>query len=203
MVNLRIPRAVRAANVLAILASLDTRSVKGLALATCPAHTLARLLVNQILTSGLGGTSENEILLALLGVPVGDDGGVLGTLLDDLSALLPALLPFGLGLLGRRARALLAPRVLALGALLGSSERGVALVALAVDAHLDGLLNTESMTLSRVPLAGLQLQTIELTELLGTLLIHLRAGDRLNIGVNRLDRSGSSRGRLSGAIVMC
>lgn len=78
--------------------------------------------MNQILSSGLGGTSEDKILLALLRVPVGDDGGVLGTLLDYLSALLPALFPLGLGLLGRNARTLLAPRMLALGALLGSSE---------------------------------------------------------------------------------
>lgn len=200
-VNLRIPRAFRATDVLASLASLVSRSEEALAAAASPAHALARLLVNQILSSSLGGTSEDEVLLGLR-VPVGDDGGVLGTVLDYLCALLPALLPLGLGLLGRDTRALLAPRMLALGAFLGSSERGVALVALAVDTHLDGLLNTESMALSRVPLARLQLQAIELTELLGTLLEQLSARDLLGIGVNSLGRS-SSRGGLGGAIVIC
>lgn len=188
---------------LASRASLVSRSEEGLAAAASPAHTLARLFVNQILSSSLGGTSEDEVLLGLLGVPVGNDGGVLGTLLDYLGALLPALLPLGLCLLGRNARALLAPRMLALGALLGSSERGVALVALAVDTHLDGLLNTEGMALGRVPLARLELQSIELTELFSTLLKQLSARNLLRIGVRSLDRSSSSRGGLGGAIVMC
>lgn len=183
-------------------ACLVSRSEEVLAAAAGPAHTLARLLVNQILSSGLGGTSENEVLLALR-VPVGDNGGVLGTFLDDLSALLPALLPLGLGLLGGNTRALLASRMLALGALLGSSERGVALVAFAVDTHLDGLFNTESMALGRVPLARLQLQAIELTELLGTFLKQLGARDLLGIGVHSLGRRGSSsRCRLRSAIVI-
>ena len=191
---------------LASLAGLVSRSEESLAAAASPAHTLARLLVNQILSSSLGGASEDEVLLGVLGIPlglpVGDDGGVLGTLLDYLGALLPALLPFGLGLLGRDARALLAPVVLAVGALLGSSERGVALMALAVDTHLDGLLSTESMTLGRVPLARLKLQAIELTKLLGTLLKQLSARDLLGIGVNSLGGNSSSAG-LGGAIIVC
>lgn len=75
-------------------------------------------------------------------------------------------------------------------------------MALAVDTHLDGLLNTESMALSRVPLARLQLQAIELTELLGTLLEQLSAGDLFSIGVSSLGPS-SSKGSLGGAIVIC
>lgn len=164
--DIRVPGTVGAADVLAAVARLGAGE-EDLALAAVPADALPGLPVVEVLAAGLGGPLEHDGLGGR--VPVGDDGGLLGALLDDGRALLAALLLLGLGALRGHARALLAARVLALGALLAQAERGAAEVALAVHAHPDGLLHAEGVALGRVPLAGLQLQAVHLAELLRTL----------------------------------
>ena len=193
--DLRIARTVRAAGMLTITAVLGVNGEQFLTLTAGSPDSLARLLVDKVLASSLGRPSQNNLLV--VGVPVGDDGGVLGTLLDDGSPLLAALLPLGLGSLRWDTRALLAARVLALGAFLAETKRGVANMALAVNPHPDGLLYTKSISLGGVPLAGLHFQTIQLGQLLSTLLKELSPRDLGGVrisGINRL-RSLSRRSR--------
>jgi len=154
--------------VLAPAASLVAGREEFLALATIPPNPLARLLMHQVLTSLLARAGQDHLLLRE--VPVRDDGLVLGALLEQGGPLPAALLPLGLGALGRAALALLAARVLAARALLGEAEGVAALVALAVDAHADRLLDAQGVALGRVPLARLDLQAVALAELLGPLL---------------------------------
>lgn len=131
--------------------------------------------MDEILASGLRRPAEDNLLLRQ--IPVGNDGSVLLTLLENRSPLLAALFLLGLGALRRDTGACLALGVLALGALLPEPERGVAEMALAVDAHADGFLNTKSMALGFMPLAGLQFQSIKLAKLLSTFLEDLSSRD--------------------------
>lgn len=187
----------------AALAHLDVRGEELLALAAVPADSLPGLPVDEVLAAALGGSFENVLLVAE--VPVGDDGRVLGAVLEDGGPLLAALLPLGFGSLGGDAGALLAARVLALGALLSEAERGAADVALAVDAHLDRLLDTEDVALGLVPVIGLQLDAIELAKLLRPLIKDLPSRDLGGLGSRDLllgggcDRSGGNiaEGRLA------
>lgn len=116
---------------------------------------MARFLVLEILTSRLGRSRKNNLLR--LRIPVDNDGRIILALLDDGGPLLAALLPLGLGTLGRYPRALLATRVLALVALLAETKRSVADMALPVYTHSDGLLYAEDIALAQVPFAWLQL----------------------------------------------
>lgn len=178
--DLRIPRAVGTTGVRAALAHLSVRGEELLTLATVSADSLPGLPVDEVLATALGWPLENVLLLAK--VPVGDDGGILGAVLEDGGPLLAAFLPLGFGSLGGDAGALLAARVLALGALLAEAERGAANVALAVDAHLDRLLDTQDVAPSLVPLAGLQLDSIELAKLLCPLIKDVPSRDLGGLG---------------------
>lgn len=179
--NVRVTRAIGTASVLATLARLGTARDQFLALTAGSPDALPLLLVDAILSSRLRRSFENDLLSCR--VPVGDDGGVRLALLDESRALLAAFLPLGLGPLGRNAWASLAARVLALGAFLSESERGVAQMAFPVHAHLDRLLDTQGVSFSRVPFAGLQLQTIQLAELLRPLSKELRPRNPDGIGI--------------------
>ena len=191
--NLRIPRTVGTTGVGAAFAHLDVRGKELLALAAGSADSLPGLPVDEVLATGLGRPFENDLLVA--GIPVGDDGRVLGAFLENGGALLAALLPLGFGSLGRDTRALLAAGVLALGALLSETERGAADVTLAVDAHPDGLLNTKDMAIGLVPLAGLELNAILLAELLRPLGKDLRSWDLGGLGSRSLLLGGGSHRR--------
>lgn len=182
--DLRIPRAVGTTGVGAALAHLDVRGEELLALAAVSADPLPGLPVDEVLAAALGRSLENVLLVAE--IPVGDDGRVLGAVLEDGGALLAALLPLGFGSLGGDAGALLAARVLALGALLSEAERGAANVALAVHAHLDRLLDTEDVALGLVPVIGLQLDAIELAKLLRPLIKDLASRDLGGLGSRSL-----------------
>jgi hypothetical protein len=182
--NLRIPRTVGAAGVRTSFARLDMRSELLLALATVTPDSLAGLPVDEVLASRPRRLLEDDLLVG--NIPVRYNGWVLGTLLEDSSPLLPALLPLGLGALWGHTRALLAARVLAAGALLAGAEGGVANMALAVHTHLDRLLDTQDVSLGRVPFAGLELYAIELTKFLCALGKDLRPGNLLRLGTIRL-----------------
>lgn len=152
---------------IAATARLRSTGEQDIALAAGSSYALPGLPVNEILASGLGRPLQDDLLRRR--VPVGDDGSLVGALLDDGRPLDTARLPLGLGTLRGRARALLAARMLALRAFLAGAKRRLAEMALAMHAHPNRLLHTQGMALSRVPLAGLELQAIELTELLGAL----------------------------------
>ena len=148
--------------------------------------------MHQILPALPARTSQDDLLARQ--VPVGNDGRVLGALLVHGGPLLAALELLGLGALGRLALALLAARVLAAGALLDQAEVVAALVALAVDAHADGLLHAERMALGRMPLARRDVDAEPLAELFGPLLIDL-ASRHSDSTIGRL---WSSLGRFEG-----
>lgn len=179
--NLRIARTIRAAEVPAASASLTPTGEQGLALVAGPADSLARLPVDQILASSLGRLGQLEVGL-VVNPPVGGDGRVRGRLLGLGGPALAASLLLLLTALGRVAGALLATDVLAVGAFLGYTKRGVAQMAVASDAHADRLLGAESGSLGRPPFAGVDLEPESLAELLGTLLVELaprHSGDAL------------------------
>lgn len=176
----RIARTVGAADVLAARAGLVARDKELVALAAVAAQALARLLVDEVLAAVLGRDTQNNGLAR--GVPVGDDGSVRLLLLEDLGAAFAAGNLLGLGALGRVPRALLAAHMLALGAFLGRAELGVALVAHAVDAHADGLVDPQGIALDRVPFAGLDFEAEPFAELAGTLFMQLHAWHPRGLG---------------------
>lgn len=180
---------------LATLACLATRE-QNLALTARPPDALPGLPVVEVLATCLRWPFKDDLLRGR--VPVGDDGRLLGPLLDDSRPLLAALLLLGLGALRGHTRALLAARVLALGALLAQAKRGAAEMALPVHTHPNGLLHTKSMALSRVPFTGLQLQAVHLANLLCALGEDLRSR---NFGGFHSCRDFGSRGRLGGFAV--
>lgn len=163
---------------LAALACLGT-SEELAALAAGPANALPRLPVVEILSASLGRPLEHDLFGRR--VPVRDDRLALSKLLLYGGPLLAAFFLLGLSTLARHTGALLAALVLALGALLGQAERGVADVAVIVDAHLDLLLDAQDVALGRRPLVW-KLQAILLTKLLGPLRKDLSPWDlgRLN-----------------------
>lgn len=119
------------------------RSELLLALAAGASDTLSGLPMDEILATCLGGLLQDDLLVG--SIPVGNNRRVLGTLLEDGSSLLPALLSLGLGALRGHTRALLAARMLAAGAFLAGAKRGAADVALAMDSHLDRLFYTQNV----------------------------------------------------------
>lgn len=199
----------------ALGACLAASSEERLALVASSPDPLARLLVNEILSSGLAGALEDNVF-CILGVVrvVGNDGCVLLLSLENGGPLLPAGDALGLGSLGRVADALGATNVLAARALFGGSKGSIALVAGSVDAHANGLLDAESSALSRDPLALLDLETESLAQLPGALFEELGSGnpgDALEVLVlalrglllggilgGLLGGGGSSSGRLLG-----
>lgn len=195
--NSRFAGTVGATLVLATWAGLLRPMEKRGALAASPAHALTRLPVHQVLPALPGRSGQGDFPGGQ--VPVGDDGPVLGALLFHRSPLLAALGPLGLRSLGRDAVALLAAAVLAVGALLGEAKAVAALVALAADPHLNGLLDAHSMAVGRMPLAGRELNAEPLAKLLGPLLEDLVAWD-LNRTVRRLWCLGTLRGRFAGRV---
>lgn len=124
--------------------------------------------MDQVLPTMLARSSQGDVLARQ--VPVGDNRGVLGALFLQGSPLLAAFSLLRLGSLGRTALAFLAARMLAVGALLGQPEAVATLMALAVNPHPDGLLDTERMALGRMPLAGRDLDAESLAELFSPLL---------------------------------
>ena len=138
--------------------------------------TLARFLINQVLSTLPAGSSEDN-LLSLKAV-VGDDGLILLVGLDESGPLLAAGDELGLGALRGVTGALGAADVLAVDALLGRAKVGIALVAGSANAHADGLVYAQDRVVGgrRLPFARLDLQTESLPELLGSLLKQLRLG---------------------------
>ena len=131
--NVRVARTVRAACVAALLAGLAASSKKCFALVASPPHTLAGLLVNQILAASLARPRKNDLLL--IESVVGHNWRILLVSLNDSSLLLATSNDLGFGALRRIARAFRAADVLAVGTLLCGGKVGVALVATATDSH--------------------------------------------------------------------
>lgn len=117
--HVRVSWTVSAADMSALVARLVAGKEKSLALVASPAHSLTRLLVNQVLTSGLAGSSENNLLFVAAVRVIGNDGSVLFVGLDDGSSSLAAGDNLRFGSLGRVASALGATGMLAVGTLPG------------------------------------------------------------------------------------
>lgn len=179
--NIRVSWAVGAAGVAASWARLVTRYKELVALAAVAAEALAWLLIHQVLAARLGRLGELNWLVGV--IPVGDDGRILLLLLQERRAALAGGLLLGIATLGRVARALLAADVLAAGALLGGAKVGVALVAGAVDAHADGLVDAQRIALGRVPLADRDFDAKTLAEAPCALLVQLQAGHLCGVRV--------------------
>lgn len=160
---------------LAAFAGLGRPDENLFAFAACPPNTLTRLPVVPILAACFGRSLEDDLLWR--GVPVGDDGRILGPFLDHSRPFLAALFPLRLGALGRQTWAHLAAQMPALRAFSSDPKRGTAKVALPVHAHPDGLFHAERVALGLVPFAGLNLQAVQFTELLRSLSKNLRPRD--------------------------
>jgi hypothetical protein len=175
--NLRIARAVGAANVTALVACLDASSEDGLALVACSPHALAGLLVHQVLASRLARLLEGDLLL--FDAVIGNDGGIFLLCFDKGSSLFAAGNPLFLGSLSRVAAALCAADMLAVRALLGGTEGRVALVASSANAHADRLVHAQNSVIrSRsLPFVDRELEAESLTKLLGALLEQLGFGE--------------------------
>lgn len=139
--------------------------------------TLFRWTAFQVGTTGTALDGQVLLLLGWLGCDLGSGrssgsgGGGGGGGSSSLTLLSLAL---GLLFLGRVARALLAASVLALLADPVGTEGGLAAVALAVDTHTDGLLDTLDIFVGRAggnPLVGFQSQAVLGEECTRTLLL--------------------------------
>lgn len=117
--NIRVSRAVRAADMAALLASLVTGNKQRRTLVASSAHPLAGLLMDQILSASLAGSGEDNLLLVKGVRVVGNNRGVLLVGLDDGGTSLAAGDNLGFGSLGRVTGTLGATGMLAVGALLG------------------------------------------------------------------------------------
>ena len=148
-VDVRVPGAISAADVAALLASLVTRSEESRALMASPSNSLTRLLVDQILTTRLASSGENNLLVLESIVVIGNNRGVLLVSLDDGSSPLAAGNNLGLGALGGITSALGATSVLAIGAFLGGGEGGIALMAGPANTHADGFVHAENGLVGR------------------------------------------------------
>lgn len=138
---------------------------------TVSPDALPDLLVYEILSTAAARACESDPLLRV--VVAGDDGGHLLIPLNDRFPLLAIGLFLGLGAPQGISGAFLASRVLAAGTFVASAKRCIAPVALSVDTHAGRLLDTEHVSLGRVPLARLDLQSKPRTQLLGALLVNL------------------------------
>lgn len=142
---------------IAAWALLDASGEQFRTVAARSSDSLSRFLVNQVLTPCLSRPSKYDLLRRR--VVINGDRRILGALLEDGSPSLAARNLLGLGSLGRVARALFAADVLAVRvrALPRRSEGGTAIVADPVDTHANRLLNSQSLTLGRMPFARLDL----------------------------------------------
>lgn len=161
---------------IAISASLAAGCKQSLALVTCPPHTLAGLFVDQILTTSLARSRENDLFLVK--AVVWNDRRVLLVGLDDGSPLLATGNDLGLGALRRVSRTFGAADVLTVGALLGRVEVSIALVTASTHSHTDRLVHSEDGVIGScaLPLAGFDLEAKTLAELLRSLFEQLRFG---------------------------
>ena len=201
-VNLRVARAVGAADVSALSTRLVTRNKEGRAFMASSSHTLTRLLVDQVLSAGLARSGEDNLLLIKSIRVVGDNRSVLLVGLDDGGTSLTAGNDLGLASLRRITGTLGATGMLAAGALLGGRERGVALVAGSSNAHTDRLVDAENSVVGRSSLkfGNIDIKSVTLTELFSTLLDQLtprHLGNALqtfifSLGIRLLALSGRS-----------
>jgi len=187
----RVSRAVRAADVATLLASLVTGNKQCRTLVASSAHPLTGLLMDQILSASLAGSGEDNLLLVKGVRVVGNNRGVLLVGLDDGGTSLAAGDNLGFGSLGRVTSTLGATGMLTVGALLGRGEGGIALVAGSANAHADGLIHTENGVVGRSSLKfrNLDIKSITLAQFLGALLNKLapgQLGDALEAFVSSL-----------------
>jgi hypothetical protein len=171
----RVARAVGAADVSALSTRLVTRNKEGRTFMAGSSHTLTRLLVDQVLSAGLARSGKDNLLLIKGIRVVGDDRSVLLVGLDDGGTSLTAGNDLGLASLRRITGTLGATGMLAVGALLGGRERGVALVAGSSNAHTDRLVDAENGVVGRSSLkfGNIDIKSVTLTKLFSTLLNQL------------------------------
>lgn len=154
-----VARTLLATVVIALAADLLTAKCR-LATMASAMNPLSDGPLNKVLTSGPAGQSDN----------------ILSGLLDNW-LLIMILLVLALILLAREARALLAPPVTTAQTSRISTVAGVALVALAMDAHPDLLMDTfDGARSSLSPLRRDELETMLLEKSLSTLCRSLNWG---------------------------
>lgn len=120
----------------AVVASPSLLRVRGNQAAahmTMPSDPHARLaLEHQVLSARLAGSLQDDLLRVVV---AGDDGGVLFVPPDNGFPSRPVGVPLGIGALDGIPGAVLAPLVLAAGALVAGAEGGMAPVTFPVDSH--------------------------------------------------------------------
>lgn len=174
----RVSGTIGTAGMATTVAFLASSLEKRFAFVTSSPHTLTRLLVDKILTTGSAGALENNFFL----VPaiVGDNWGVVLVGLDDGGSSLSAGNKFLFGTLGWVSCALGATLVVAADAFVGGTEVGIALVTRAAHSHADGLVHAEDMIINcsgSMPFGGVDFEPILLRQFLCSFLQHLRPGE--------------------------
>jgi hypothetical protein len=171
----RVSRTVGAANVAALGTCLVTGDEESRTFVAGSSHTLARLLMNQVLATGLTGSGEDDLLLIKSVRVVGNDGSVLLVGFDDGGTSFTAGNDLGLASLGRVAGTLSAASMLAARTLLGGRKGCVALVTGSSYAHTDRLVNAKNGIIGRpsLELRNVDIKPVTLAEFLSTLLNQL------------------------------
>jgi hypothetical protein len=138
---------------------------------TISPHPHAQRLVDHGLSSGPARTRyDNGFSEAVMR----HDRGHFALLPGKFLSFYAVGLSFRLCPFGRRADALCTTVVSAAGTLVASAEASMASVTLSVDANAHRLLYAKDITLSRMPLAGFDLEPKASAEFPGTLFMNLR-----------------------------
>ena len=173
-VNLRIARALLATDMVALSTFGCVSDEQGLANMAGTANSLADRLPNKILTTCSRRDGENELLA------LGSHGLRLGL----------GLLSLLLGFRGRIAEALLAAKVVALGAKFVGTQTCQAAMAIATNTHTDRLVDTLNVVADGTedPLVRLEGQAVLLEQSSGSLLLSATPFLGIGRGSGFLDR---------------
>lgn len=150
------------------------------ALAARPSHTLANLLVHQLLTSLPSGPAKYG-LLSSFRFPVRSDHSVYR--MGPLNIVPPLPTGDGLSLVPFRwvATALTANIVFAIIAVAGLGDFVTALMTLSVDPHADWFVDTEDVAFHLIPGIGVHFEAIAFGEVPGAFAIYLGPRDSFSL----------------------
>lgn len=185
----RVSGAVRAANVLALLARLGPGCEERIAFVTSSSDALTGLLVDEILASRLAWAFKNNLLLDW-GV-VGQYRGILAVGLDLGNSPFATSDDLGLGALWWVSRAFGTAAMAAVGAFLGGAKGSVAAMAGPSNAHSNGLVHAEDGVAGdgALPFHGMNLQAKSLIQLLCPLFKQLQLREPANTGHGLIESS--------------
>lgn len=188
-VNLRVSGAVRAANVLALLACLGSGCEERIALVASSSDTLTGLLVDEILASRLAWALKNNLFLDW--AVVGQYRGILAVGLDLGSSPFTTSDDLGLGALWWVPRAFGAAAMAAVGAFFGGAKGSVAAMAGPSNAHSNGFVHAKHGVAGdgALPFHGVNLQAKSLIQLLCPLFKQLQLRESANTGHSLIEGS--------------